>query len=117
MECFAHSAVPAVGTCKSCSKGVCRSCAIQVERGLACSEQCRPFAESLSLVQKTSIRNLNVQSAQRFVLPLISVLFLGMGLYLLANGNYGAFAWFYIVAGASIGLAMLISRQKRAVRK
>ena len=114
MECFAHPAISAVGTCKSCGKGVCRSCAIQVERGLSCSEPCRPFAESLSLVQKMSIRNVSMQSSQRLVLPLIPILFLGMGFYLLATGHNEMYSWFHVVTGGGIGLALLVSRQKRS---
>jgi len=117
MECFAHSESTAVGVCKSCGKGVCRACAIPVDRGLACSEACRPFAESLSLVQTTSIRNVGLQSAQRFVLPLIPILFLGVGLYLLLTGHSDVFSWFYAVAGAGLGLAMFATRQKRARSK
>lgn len=51
MECFAHSNSNAIGVCKSCGKGVCRVCAISVTRGLACSAECKPFAESLSKTQ------------------------------------------------------------------
>lgn len=74
---------------------------------------CRPFAESLSLVQQISIRNVGLQSAQRLVLPLIPILFLGAGLYLLVTGHSDIFTWFYLAAGVGMGLAILVSRRKR----
>ncbi len=40
MQCFKHTDVAAVGLCKSCYKAVCKSCAIELEHGLACSEEC-----------------------------------------------------------------------------
>lgn len=39
MQCFLHSTEAAVGICKSCGKGVCRTCAVKVDRGLACSDK------------------------------------------------------------------------------
>ena len=40
MECFNHESQAAVGICKSCFKAICRSCAIELKHGLACSEEC-----------------------------------------------------------------------------
>ena len=40
MECFKHTNQQAVGICKSCFKAVCRECAIELEHGLACSQEC-----------------------------------------------------------------------------
>ena len=115
MECFAHVGAPSVGVCKSCGKGVCRTCAISVDKGLACSEICRRFAESLSMVQGISIRNAGLQSAQRLILPLFPVLFLAVGVYLLANGQRDVFTWMYFAAGSIMGIAMLLARRRRGV--
>ncbi len=100
MECFSHQNVPAVGLCKSCGKGVCRSCAIPVDRGLACSEQCRPVAEALSKLQVASINNVGLYLIQRFAQPLIALVFLVFGFYLLFNYKSDAFTWFTLAAGA-----------------
>lgn len=40
MECFKHQPAGAVGLCKNCYKAVCRECAIELENGLACSDEC-----------------------------------------------------------------------------
>jgi hypothetical protein len=47
MECFEHTAVSAVGICKSCNKAVCRTCAIVFPKGLACCEACALDANEL----------------------------------------------------------------------
>ncbi len=40
MECFEHPGAIGVGICRGCGKAVCRECAIQLPRGLACSPAC-----------------------------------------------------------------------------
>ena len=104
MECFAHPNEIAVGLCKSCGKGVCRSCALPVDRGLACSERCRPIAESLSRLQIASINNVGLYSVQRFAQPLIALVFLLTGFYLLFKYRSDAFTWFILAAGAVFAL-------------
>ena len=43
MECFYHEGAPAVGSCRACLKGLCRRCAVELEGGLACPDQCEPM--------------------------------------------------------------------------
>jgi len=40
MNCFYHPSVVSVGTCKSCGKGLCPSCAVDLGKGLACKGHC-----------------------------------------------------------------------------
>lgn len=56
MECFAHEGRPAVGTCRSCFKGVCRSCAVDLGRGLACAGRCEEPARALIASLDQSLR-------------------------------------------------------------
>jgi hypothetical protein len=56
MECFAHEGRPAVGTCRACGKGVCRSCAADLGRGLACAGRCEEPARALIASLEQSIR-------------------------------------------------------------
>ncbi len=91
MECFYHESQSAVGICKSCQRGLCRTCAVEVKNGIACSGACEAEAEKLDrLVQQSesmsteavkltnSVSMLSVELFN-FVLGLI---FAGMGLYL-----------------------------------
>jgi len=38
MNCFYHPAVPAVGVCKYCQKGLCTECAVDLKHGIACKQ-------------------------------------------------------------------------------
>jgi hypothetical protein len=99
MQCFAHPNEPAVGVCKSCGKGVCRSCAVSLDRGLACSEQCKPYVEALSRLQVATIRNVGLVSAQRFIQPLVAVVFLAAAIYFFISSGPNFFAWFMLALG------------------
>jgi hypothetical protein len=47
MRCFYHEDKEAVGTCKSCGKGLCRECAADLTKGLACRGRCETDAQAL----------------------------------------------------------------------
>lgn len=47
MICFKHEDRAAVGICKSCGKAVCKTCAIEFPKGLACSAECEKDAKEL----------------------------------------------------------------------
>ncbi len=49
MICFEHSDIAAVGICRICGRGVCRSCAHVEKAGLACSSACQEYAEQLRI--------------------------------------------------------------------
>jgi hypothetical protein len=40
MNCFYHPTVVAIGICKSCGKGLCPECAVDLGKGLACKGHC-----------------------------------------------------------------------------
>lgn len=40
MRCFTHEDAEAVGVCRACGRGVCRSCAVPTEGALACRGRC-----------------------------------------------------------------------------
>lgn len=45
MKCFYHHNFDAVGSCKSCGKGLCPECAVDLGKGLACRNQCEEEAK------------------------------------------------------------------------
>ena len=47
MKCFLHQERDAVGICKSCGKGICPDCAVDLGRGLACHGRCEVEVRSL----------------------------------------------------------------------
>lgn len=53
MRCFYHQDKEAVGVCRSCGKGVCIECAVDLGKGLACRGRCEENAGAIiQLVDK-----------------------------------------------------------------
>lgn len=58
MHCFYHHDKDAVGGCKSCGKGLCAECAVDLGKGLACRGRCETDVQAvISLVD----RNIQLQ--------------------------------------------------------
>jgi hypothetical protein len=57
MRCFYHQEKDAVGTCKSCDKGVCNECAVDLEKGLACRSRCEDSARAVIALIDRNIEN------------------------------------------------------------
>ena len=92
MDCFYHPGIAAVGTCKSCGKGICHACAADLGQGLACRERCEADVTALINLVQRGIRNapkndkiVNLQYQTRyttsFFYTLIGALFLGFAIF------------------------------------
>ena len=57
MRCFYHEDREAVGTCKSCGKGLCRECAVELPKSLACRGRCEADAQAVTQFIDRTIRN------------------------------------------------------------
>jgi hypothetical protein len=60
MRCFHHAEREADGTCKSCGKGVCSECAVDLDRGLACRGRCEANARAIIDLVERNIQNSGV---------------------------------------------------------
>jgi len=58
MRCFYHQDKEAVGLCKSCAKGVCAECAVDLGNALACRNRCEERAQSIIKIQDHAIQSL-----------------------------------------------------------
>ena len=47
MRCYYHHDREAVGGCKSCGKGLCPDCAVDLIKGLACRDRCESDVRSV----------------------------------------------------------------------
>ena len=53
MKCYTHQDREAVGICKSCGKGLCCECAVDMAKGLACRGQCEDdTARLIALIEQ-----------------------------------------------------------------
>lgn len=57
MRCFNHEDRDAVGICKSCSRGLCHECAVEVGTSLACKDRCADDVRVLNGLIESNIRN------------------------------------------------------------
>lgn len=78
MQCYSHPAEFAIGVCKSCGKGVCRTCTIILPRGIACSEECKENITTFTEFQGRIIKNSRIS---KFLVPLLAIVILIFGGY------------------------------------
>ena len=56
MKCFYHHDRDSLGSCKSCGKGVCLECAVDLTKGLACRGHCEEDVRALIGLIECNIR-------------------------------------------------------------
>ena len=56
MHCFYHQQEEAVGSCKSCGKGLCSECAADLGKGLACRGRCEDDVRAVIELVERNIR-------------------------------------------------------------
>jgi hypothetical protein len=72
MRCFYHETKEAVGMCKSCCKGLCAECAVDLSKGLACRNHCEESVKTIiDLVERNIQLWRNPAKAQLVVPPAI----------------------------------------------
>jgi hypothetical protein len=72
MRCFYHLDREAVGGCKSCGKGLCPECAVDLGKGLACRGRCEEDSRALiqlidSNIKLTATLDNRMQASQKVI--------------------------------------------------
>jgi len=120
MECFYHEGATAVGSCRSCLKGLCRSCATELEGGLACAGRCETMVRSVVAAIQQSARYQGVsagllRSARGLWLGLTAVAAL-VGLFVVAWGlSLPIYREIALLGLPFLALAFLSARLARSV--
>lgn len=57
MKCFYHPDRDAVGLCRSCMKGLCTECAVDMTKGLACHGACQKDVADILALTEQNIRH------------------------------------------------------------
>ncbi len=103
MRCFYHANLEAIGICKSCQRGLCRECAVEMDKGLACQGRCEEDVRRLIALIEQNIRH---QPAANFVLTRMrrtriaaAVFYFVMGAGFIAWGFMYPFLHFVAVLG------------------
>lgn len=114
MKCYNHQ-TDAVGICKSCNKGICKDCAVDVGDGIACHNSCEQSVKILNeLVSESKQALLRTKSVflrtrtiffkQALLIGLLGVFFIVFGLL-----NERSMASFVVPVGGVFLIWMLIS--------
>jgi hypothetical protein len=120
MECFYHEGATAVGSCRSCLKGLCRRCATELEGGLACAGRCEAMVRSLVATIQQSARYQRVstgllRSARGLWLGLTAVAAL-VGVFVIAWGlSLPAYREIAALGIPFLALALISARLARSV--
>jgi len=122
MECFYHEGSAAVGSCRFCMRGVCRTCAAELEGGLACRGRCEEMAAAViaSIQQSARFQSVSgglLQSARGLWLGL-TVVAATVGLFVIVWGlMLPQFREVAFLGLPFLGLAFVAGRLARSVRQ
>ncbi len=122
MRCFYHRDLDAVGTCKSCQRGLCHECAVDLDKGLACRGHCEEDVQNLIRLIQNNLRLSPVSSslirAGRRGGMLAAGFSLTMGIMFVVWGLYNSRLFFFIAMGALFivyGLLQMVRISRLAV--
>ena len=83
MRCFYHPDRDANGICKSCNKGLCSECSVDLDYGLACRGKHEQNVAALNAMVVNATRIQATTSKARYVAPaftaFMGIMFLGYG--------------------------------------
>jgi uncharacterized membrane protein YkvI len=110
MRCFNHQTLDAIGSCKSCCKGLCGSCANDLGHGLACRGVHESEVENIHKLLVRSARVQQMTPKTQYVAPMFAMV---MGVLFSAFGFLGMTRpiWFLVALGAAFvvyGLVILL---------
>lgn len=71
MRCYQHGDGEAVGCCRSCGRGVCRTCAREGEEGLTCSDRCQELARANHQMTLRALKIYGIGERPRRITPVV----------------------------------------------
>src|SRR4030095_10970083 len=105
MKCFNHAANDAVAICKSCGRGICRDCLIEVGTAMVCKERCESAVAGLNDLVS---RNINAYKKASEVYRSVALFFGLLGLVMVVMGavilrrSGNSAGWLAIILGVSL---------------
>jgi cbb3-type cytochrome oxidase subunit 3 len=85
MNCYTHHEKNAVGICKSCGRGLCPDCVVEVGDGISCAGRCEEKVQIINRMVEGNARvlstsNQSLRTAAFFIL-ILGVAFLVFGVW------------------------------------
>jgi len=108
MNCFNHRERPAIGLCKSCDKGLCEDCAVELTNGLACKGSCEDRVNLINRMIDSNTKVLNVARHQGKSSGIASLI-MGIGFIIFAIWSYREMDSFLPYFLGLIGIVTLIT--------
>lgn len=98
MKCYYHHDRDAVGTCKSCARGLCPECAAELPNAIGCRGRCEDEVRSLNRIIG---RNKTAYEKTSGAYVRTAVFYAALGALLVAAGaaNWRGMAWVMVPAG------------------
>ena len=81
MKCFVHSGQEAVGTCRTCHRGLCRDCAVAEPGFIACHGACAEQARRLEALVANNVQSYRTARGNWWLMPAFFALFAAIFLY------------------------------------
>jgi hypothetical protein len=113
VRCYYHQEREAVGFCKSCNKGLCPHCLVDLDKGLACRGRCEADVRGLILMNEVNVAIAAKVPAQlranRLACSLTSWFLLSAGVVFLLLGalNYPEAGSFLLLGGLFVSFGLL----------
>ena len=114
MHCYNHSEKNAVGICKSCGRALCRGCAAEVGKVVACKDRCESDVVAMLSINRNALQYAKSTKQARYLGPTI---FIVVGAMLTTLGLTYSGIDIAVVAGGvviAIGIAFLVIQHKMA---
>ena len=107
MNCFYHPDTVAVGTCKNCSRGLCRGCAADVGNGLACRSRCEGEVGALNRIIAQN-KSAYEKAGSAYTRTAIFYALVGGAMLVTGSRDWRGFGWVLVPAGAIFLAAALL---------
>ncbi len=119
MKCFNHPTVDAVAICKSCGRGLCRDCIVEVGLGCSCRNRCENDVAALNDLVERGRTVYQKSSTNHFwsgvFLSLMGVFFLLLGVSTVATSDQpvGGILWLFMgIIFTGWGISSLLFARK-----
>jgi cytochrome c-type biogenesis protein CcmH/NrfF len=115
MRCYYHREVEAVATCRSCCRGLCDACAVEVDKLSACRDRCEADVAAMRALVVQSHTAFATGARQLRIASLICILFAGLFVLLSRRPPYSMATWLLLPAAfvLLIGAALLVVNARR----
>lgn len=117
MHCFRHRDKPALGICKSCGKGLCSECFVELANGIACRTGCEERVALINRIVDNNARVMQVANRQLRIAAcaglLVGIVLIGFAVY--TSSRQEPFLTLFFGTLGIIATAFSLTRFRKAI--